>query len=70
MTLVHAEVRDLLAEVADPSRELVSRLWTVLQLTEEHFVEEEGSLFPLAESLLDAEQLAQLAVQADRSAAA
>jgi hypothetical protein len=48
MTLVHAEVRDLLEEVADPARDPISRMWTILQLTEEHFAEEENSLFPLS----------------------
>jgi hemerythrin-like domain-containing protein len=67
MTLVHAEVRDLLEEVADPSREPVSRMWTVLQLTEEHFLEEENSLFPLAEVLIEAETLARLGMEPERS---
>lgn len=70
MTVVHAEVRDLLEQVADPRREPIQRIWTVLQLTEEHFVEEEDSLFPMAERLIDAETLARLGQAPERSAAA
>jgi hemerythrin-like domain-containing protein len=69
MTLVHAEVRDLLEEVADPSHDPIQRMWTVLQLTEEHFVEEENSLFPLAEVLIEAETLARLGTEPERSVA-
>ena len=70
MTVVHAEVRDLLEEVADPSRAPAGRMWTVLQLTEEHFVEEENSLFPLAETYIGAEALARLGAEAERSTTA
>lgn len=57
MELVHREVRDLFEEietVADP----VSRMWTILELSEAHFVREEQELFPLAEQLLTPEELA------------
>lgn len=70
MTLVHAEVRNLLEEVADPNRDPINRMWTILQLTEEHFVEEENSLFPLAEVLMDVETLARLGTEPERSVAA
>ena len=70
MTLVHVEVRDLLEEVADPDRDPVSRMWTVLQLTEEHFADEENSLFPLAEALMDAEMLDRLGTEPERGGAA
>ncbi len=51
MEIVHDEVRGLFEEVqldADP----ISKLWTVLEMTEAHFGREEKELFPLAESLL------------------
>ncbi len=67
MTLVHAEVRDLLEEVADPGRDPLNRMWTILQLSEEHFVEEENSLFPLAERLIDAETLIRLGSEPERN---
>ncbi|MCC7358441.1 MAG: hemerythrin domain-containing protein [Anaerolineales bacterium] len=70
MTLVHAEVRDLLEEIADPARDPVSRMWTVLQLTEEHFVDEENSLFPLAETLMDAATLERLGSEPEHTGAA
>jgi hemerythrin-like domain-containing protein len=70
MTLVHAEVHDLLEEIANPDRDPISRMWTVLQLTEEHFAEEENSLFPLAETLMDVETLARLGAEPERSVAA
>jgi hemerythrin-like domain-containing protein len=70
MTVVHAEVRNLLEEVADPARDPISRMWTVLQLTEEHFVEEENSLFPLAERLMDAETLKRLGAEPENIVAA
>ncbi|RIK25909.1 MAG: hypothetical protein DCC52_10785 [Chloroflexi bacterium] len=57
MELVHDEVRDLFDEVqtdADPT----SKLWTVLEMTEAHFVREEQEVFPLAEQLLAREELA------------
>lgn len=57
MELVHQEVRDLFQEVettADP----VSRVWTILELTEAHFVREEQEVFPLAEQLLTPQELA------------
>ena len=44
-------------------------MWTILQLTEEHFVKEENEVFPLAENLIDFETLTQLAVAAEPSLA-
>ncbi len=67
MTLVHAEVRDLLEEVADPGCDPLSRMWTILQLSEEHFAEEENGLFPLAERLMDAETLIRLGTEPERN---
>lgn len=57
MELVHQEVRDLFDEIetaADP----IGRMWTILELTEAHFVREEQELFPLAEQLLSPQELA------------
>lgn len=57
MELVHQEVRDLFAEIetaADP----LKRMWTILELTETHFVREEQEVFPLAEQLLVPQELA------------
>lgn len=57
MELVHQEVRDLFEELttaADP----VSRMWTILEMTEAHFVREEQEVFPLAEQLLTPDELA------------
>ncbi len=57
MELVHDEVRDLFADVrieADPT----SKLWTVLEMTEAHFEREEQQVFPLALSLMEADELA------------
>lgn len=51
MEIVHDEVRGLFEEIQvepDP----ISKLWTVLEMTEAHFGREENELFPLAESLL------------------
>ncbi len=57
MEIVHDEVRGLFEEIAVPTRDPRDRLWTIVQLTEEHFVTEEESVFPLAESVLSPEEL-------------
>ncbi len=58
MELVHDEVRSLFEEIeTDPDP--TSKMWTILEMTEAHFVREEQELFPLAEILLTTEELAQ-----------
>jgi hemerythrin-like domain-containing protein len=52
MEVVHSEVRDLFAEVADPAHTVKERLWTILMLTTEHFTKEENAVFPMAEKLM------------------
>jgi hemerythrin-like domain-containing protein len=57
MELVHDEVHSLFEEVeaaSDPK----ARLWTILEMTEAHFVREEQEVFPLAETLLEPAELA------------
>ena len=61
MEIVHDEVRGLFEEIASSPRDPTDKLWTMLQLTEEHFVKEENEVFPLAENLIDLETLTQLA---------
>ena len=60
MVLVHDEVRSLFEEIEtiDNPKE---HLWTILDLTETHFVREDEELFPLAEELLPRELLVELA---------
>lgn len=56
MEIVHGEVRDLFEQVqneADPQRDL----WTILEMTAAHFQREENEVFPLAEALMEAEEL-------------
>ncbi len=65
MELVHNEVRDLFEEITDPTRDLNERLWTILMLTGEHFDTEETAVFPMAEALMGAERLTQLADNVD-----
>jgi hemerythrin-like domain-containing protein len=67
MEVVHAEVRGLFEEIASSPRDPTDKLWTILQLTEEHFVKEENEVFPLAEDLIDSETLAQLAATANEA---
>ena len=55
MEVVHNEVRDLFAEVADPAHPPNESLWTLLALTDEHFSKEENAVFPLAEHLMGAD---------------
>ena len=64
MEIVHDEVRGLFEEIAASLRDPTEKLWTILQLTEEHFVKEENEVFPLAEDLIDSETLTQLAAAA------
>ena len=64
MEIVHDEVRGLFEEIAASPRDPTDKLWTILQLTEEHFVKEENEVFPLAEDLIDSETLTQLAAAA------
>lgn len=59
MELVHDEVRGLFEEIAS-GREPKERLWTVLDLTEAHFVREEEEVFPLAEEVIALERLVEL----------
>lgn len=62
MEIVHDEVRTLFEQIAqsiDPS----SDLWTVLQITEEHFVVEEQDVFPMAERLMEHDELVRLGAQ-------
>jgi hemerythrin-like domain-containing protein len=60
MVLVHDEVRSLFEEIesmANPK----DHLWTILDLTETHFMREDDEVFPLAEELVPAETLVELA---------
>ena len=62
MVIVHDEVRGLFEQIegsADPT----SDLWTVLQITEEHFNVEEKEVFPLAERLMERDELVRLGAQ-------
>lgn len=59
MEIVHAEVRALFEQIAESS-DPTSDLWTVLQITEEHFVVEEQDVFPLAERLIARDELVKL----------
>jgi hemerythrin superfamily protein len=60
MVIVHDEVRGLFEEIEtiDNPKE---HLWTILDITETHFVREDEEVFPLAEELLPAETLVELA---------
>lgn len=62
MEIVHDEVRGLFEEIetmANPKE----HLWTVLDITETHFVREDVEVFPLADHLLPGELLEELAAQ-------
>jgi len=62
MILVHDEVRGLVEEIetmANPKE----HIWTILDLTETHFVREDEEVFPLAEETLPPELLIELAAQ-------
>ena len=57
MEIVHEEARSLFEEV-ETATDPASKMWTILEMTEAHFVREEQELFPLAEQLLTPEELA------------
>lgn len=56
MELVHTEVTDLFKQVQG-EEDPVRTLWTILEMTAAHFDREEQEVFPLAETLLDADEL-------------
>lgn len=62
MVLVHDEVRDLFEEIKTLENPK-DHLWTMLDLTQTHFVREEQDVFPLAEELLSRDFLENLAKQ-------
>lgn len=57
MELVHDEVRSLFEEV-ETAPDPKGKLWTILEMTEAHFVREEREVFPFAEALLEPQELA------------
>jgi hemerythrin-like domain-containing protein len=57
MELVHDEVRMLFDEI-ETIQDPASRMWTILEMTEAHFVREEREVFPLAVQLLTPAELA------------
>lgn len=58
MELVHEEARGLFEEI-ETAKDPASKMWTILEMTEAHFVREEQELFPVAEQLLAPEELKQ-----------
>lgn len=62
MVLVHDEVRGLLEEI-EMEENPKEQIWTILDLTETHFVKEDEQVFPLAEELLSPETLYALSAQ-------
>lgn len=60
MVLVHDEVRSLFEEI-ETMENPKENIWTLLDLTETHFVREEEEVFPLAEELLPRPALFELA---------
>lgn len=60
MVLVHDEVRDLFEEIQSLENPK-EHIWTILDLTETHFVREDEEVFPLAEALLPRDFLFELA---------
>lgn len=60
MVLVHVEVRDLYEEI-ETLENPKEHIWTILDLSETHFVREEEEVFPLAEALLPEARLVELA---------
>lgn len=60
MVLVHDEVRDLFEEIATLENPK-EHIWTILDLTETHFVREDEEVFPLAEAHLPHALLFELA---------
>jgi hypothetical protein len=59
MLLVHEEVRDLLEEI-ETVEYPKEQIWTVLDLTETHFVKEDEQVFPLADELIAPQTLVAL----------
>jgi hemerythrin superfamily protein len=62
MELVHDEVRDLFEEI-ETLENPKEHIWTILDLTETHFVREDEEVFPLAEEVLPRARLVELAQQ-------
>ncbi len=62
MEIVHDEVRTLFEQIAESS-DPTPDLWTVLQITEEHFNVEEKDVFSLAERLMPHDELVRLGAQ-------
>jgi hemerythrin superfamily protein len=62
MEIVHDEVRGLFEEI-ETMENPKEHIWTILDLTETHFVREDEEVFPLAEELLPQETLLELAIQ-------
>ncbi len=62
MEVVHEEVRSLFEEI-ETAEDPASKMWTIVEMTEAHFVREEQEVFPLAEQLLTPEELAAPAAQ-------
>ena len=62
MELVHDEVRGLLEEISSTPNPK-GHIWTILDITEAHFVREEEEIFPLAEGLLPRNLLIELSQQ-------
>jgi hemerythrin superfamily protein len=56
MEIVHDEVRSLFEEI-ETMENPKEHIWTILDLTETHFVREDKEVFPLAEELLPEEYL-------------
>ncbi len=66
MEIVHEEVRTLFEQIA-ASADPTSDLWTVLQITEEHFNVEENEVFPMAERLMERDELVRLGAQNEKA---
>ena len=60
MEIVHDEVRSLFEEI-DTMANPKEHIWTILDITETHFVREDEEVFPLAEELLPSKLLLELA---------
>lgn len=60
MELVHDEVRGLLEEIETLEKPR-DHIWTILEITESHFVREDEEVFPLAEATLPKQLLIDLA---------
>jgi len=62
MIIVHDEVRSLFEEIQTMENPK-EHIWTILDLTETHFVRENEEVFPLAEELMSEELLLDLGKQ-------